>query len=153
MGHKCVEYLIDYHRILIIICSMLVLCHSLLCRTSTYCLLKAILAFCSILSVISCNSWLIYLILLLIPDMPFVYRFWTVRYTVWTCIGYWAHRTKLVISKDWALFYQYEWSMLLEDLLCASSLKTQQASCWTSLNDTSTLSSLCHINFFCTYSS
>lgn len=69
----------------------------------------------------------------------YVFRFWTVRRTVWTCSGYWASCAKPVIPQDWALLYQYERSMLLEDLFCAPPFETQQARCWNSFDTASIL--------------
>ena len=75
----------------------------------------------------------------------YVFRFWTVRCTVWTCSCYRAPCAKPVIPQDWALLYQYEWSVLLEDIFCASPFETQQARCWNSFNTTSILPLLCSI--------
>lgn len=81
----------------------------------------------------------------------YVFRFWTVRCTVWTCSCYRAPCAKPVIPQDWALLYQYEWSVLLEDIFCASPFETQQARCWNSFNTTSILPLLCSVFSFYLY--
>lgn len=103
---------------------------------SVYFACRSIMA--SFIMYVTCSFLWLYLICF-IYDMLHVFRFWTVRCTIWTCSGYWTSCAKPVIPQDWALLYQYERSMLLEDIFCASTFETQQARCRNSFNTTSIL--------------